>query len=39
MYIKYIILENKIRVSKLEQQLKDKHCIINEKNEVSFMKT
>lgn len=32
----YIILENKLLVSKLEQQLTDKQSIINEKTEVSF---
>lgn len=32
-----IILENKIQVSKLEQQLTEKQSIINEKSEVSFL--
>jgi len=33
----FIILENKIQVSKLEQQLTEKQSIINEKSEVSFL--
>lgn len=32
-----IILENKIQVTKLEQQLTEKQSIINEKSEVSFL--
>lgn len=33
----YYILENRIQVTKLEQQLVDKQSIISEKTEVSYI--